>query len=55
MPPDDPPPPAPPRIPRPPSQADLDQVSEAQGLIADEWAEAPPPEAPAPADAGDGG
>jgi hypothetical protein len=32
---------APPRrgyIPRPPSQADLDRVSEAQGLITDEWA-----------------
>jgi hypothetical protein len=32
------PPPRPPRIPRPPSQADIDRVSEAQGRITDEWA-----------------
>ena len=32
----------PPGVPRPPSQADIDQVSEDQALIADEWAPAPP-------------
>lgn len=36
------PPPRPPAIPRPPSQADIDRVSEAQGLITDEWAGAEP-------------
>jgi hypothetical protein len=35
-------------IPRPPSQEDVDRVSEAQGLITDEWAgEAATPETPA--------
>ena len=29
-------------IPRPPSQAELDAVSEAQALITDEWAGEPP-------------
>lgn len=28
-----------PYIPKPPSRADLDQVSQEQGLITDEWAE----------------
>ena len=32
----------PPGVPRPPSKADIDQVSEDQALIADEWAPAPP-------------
>ena len=37
----------PPGVPRPPSKADVDQVSEDQALIADEWAPAPPhPHAP---------
>jgi hypothetical protein len=30
-------------IPRPPSKRDIEQVSEQQGLISDEWAPAPPP------------
>ena len=29
---------SPPRIPRPPSKEDLDQVSQEQALLADEWA-----------------
>ena len=30
-----------PRIPRPPTKAELDELSEAQGMITDEWAPAP--------------
>ena len=32
----------PPGVPRPPSKADIDQVSEDQAMITDEWAPAPP-------------
>ena len=32
----------PPGVPRPPSKADIDEVSKDQGLITDEWAPAPP-------------
>jgi hypothetical protein len=32
-----------PRIPRPPSKGALDQISEEQAMIADEWAPQPPP------------
>lgn len=38
-------------ISRPPSQADIDRVSEAQGMITDEWA---PGEAPTEGDDGPG-
>lgn len=37
-----------PYIPKPPSQADLDQVSQEQALITDEWAEPAPEDAKAP-------
>ncbi|MBL6078832.1 hypothetical protein JMJ56_12505 [Belnapia sp. T18] len=37
-----------PRIPRPPSQADIDLVSSQQGMVSDEWAEAPAPKPPSP-------
>ncbi|WP_043359338.1 hypothetical protein [Belnapia sp. F-4-1] len=37
-----------PHIPRPPSQADIDLVSSQQGMVTDEWGEAPKPEHPAP-------
>ena len=30
-----------PRIPRPPTKEELDEMSEAQGMITDEWAPAP--------------
>lgn len=30
-----------PRIPRPPTKEELDEVSEAQAMITDEWAPAP--------------
>ncbi|SDB72780.1 hypothetical protein [Belnapia rosea] len=40
-----------PRIPRPPSQADIDLVSSQQGMVSDEWAEAPAPKPPSPPEA----
>lgn len=33
----------PPGVPKPPSKADLDQISKDQALITDEWAPAPAP------------
>ena len=42
------PPDPPPRIPPPPSKADVDQVSQDQALIADEWAPNPAPDTEAP-------
>lgn len=47
---DDPAKPQTPHIPRPPSQADIDLVSSQQGMVTDEWAEAPKPKAPSPPD-----
>lgn len=40
----------PPGVPKPPSKADLDQISKDQALITDEWAPAPapPPKADSP-------
>ena len=40
----------PPGVPKPPSKADLDQISKDQALITDEWAPAPapPPKTDAP-------
>ena len=32
----------PPGVPRPPSKADIDEISKDQALITDEWAPAPP-------------
>ncbi|WP_157033491.1 hypothetical protein [Belnapia moabensis] len=40
-----------PKIPRPPSQADIDLVSSQQGMVSDEWAEAPAPKPPSPPEA----
>jgi hypothetical protein len=37
-------------IPRPPSQADIDRVSEQQGMIEDEWTGEPAPPEGAPAE-----
>ncbi len=37
-------------IPRPPSEADVKQVSEQQGMISDEWAPNPPPTEGTPAE-----
>lgn len=36
----------PPGVPKPPSKAELDQVSKDQALITDEWAPAPAPSKP---------
>jgi hypothetical protein len=40
--------PRPAGVPKPPSDADIAQVSQDQALIADEWGDAPPPGGPAP-------
>jgi hypothetical protein len=40
-----------PHIPRPPSQADIDLVSSQQGMVSDEWGEAPAPKPPSPPEA----
>jgi hypothetical protein len=37
-------------IPRPPSQADIDRISEQQGMIEDEWTGEPAPPEGAPAE-----
>jgi hypothetical protein len=41
-----------PKIPRPPSQADIDLVSSQQGMVSDEWTgDAPAPKPPSPPEA----